>query len=70
MMGSIRKTVSGGSTAAAQRQLADELSVNSKEERGNILKQAGIVPEVPAEEGLAMKAELGLPWNKLRYIRR
>ena len=34
--------------------------------RKSLLQGAGIKLNIPAEEGLAMKAELALPWNKMR----
>ena len=48
----------------------DELKATEAQVRGEILKSAGITPEISAGEGLAMKAELALPWKKLRLMRR
>ena len=31
---------------------------------------AGLTIDIPPEQGLAMKADLALPWNKLRVVRR
>ena len=52
-------------------QLAHEISQN-KDERDELLRAAGMaVPhEAPAAEVLAMKADLAIPWNRLRSIRR
>ncbi|XP_031571713.1 uncharacterized protein LOC116305874 [Actinia tenebrosa] len=41
-----------------------------KEKRQQLLRDAGIKLEVGADDGLAMKSDLGIPWNKLRSIRR
>ena len=48
----------------------DELVAMDSTLRQNILKEAGITPEISAGEGLAMKAELALPWERLRVLRR
>ena len=64
-----REILSGGEKGA-QKQLTDELKITDAEVRKNILKEAGITPEISAGEGLAMKADLALPWHKLRYLRR
>ena len=64
------RTAVSGSKSGARRQLADELKHTSREERQSLLKLANITPEIPAGEGLAMKAELAIPWNKLRHLRR
>ena len=45
----------------------DELKATAAQVRGEILKSVGITPEISAGEGLAMTAELALPWKKLRY---
>ena len=54
----------------ARRQLVDELVGVDTAIRQSILKEAGITPEISAGEGLAMKAELALPWERLRVLRR
>ena len=41
-----------------------------REERQKILRDAGITLDVSAEDGVAMKTALGIPWNKIRHIRR
>ena len=70
-LASIRQKVSGGGETSATVQLAHEISQN-KDERDELLREAGIaVPhEAPAAEVLAMKADLAIPWNRLRSIRR
>ncbi len=67
-MSSIRKAVSGGEKAA-ELQLTDELKHISPETRLSILQQPGIKPCIPEGEGMAMKAELSLPWYRLRQLK-
>ena len=51
--------------------MQDELQSSTKEEQEKLLKAAGLAPgEIEAGAGLAMKAELGIPWSKLRHLRR
>lgn len=66
-MENVRDLISSGD---AQFQLQEEIKHLSKEERQDLLKKAGFTLEVSPEQGLAMKADLGIPWNKLRIIRR
>ena len=54
----------------SQTQLQAELKTFSPEERQDLLKSAGITINIPPEQGLAIKADLAIPWNKLRVIRR
>ena len=68
-MAGVREGLSGGKQGA-HRQLVDELNATDYEERQKILKEAGITPEISPGEGLAMKAELALPWRKLQHLRR
>ncbi len=52
-------------------QLTEEVKRLKKCERQQLLKDVGqIKVTVPALDGLAMKANLNLPWNKLRSLRR
>ena len=53
-------------------QLGDEIKQCSMEEREEILKelQGGFKVRIPTNCALAMKADLGIPWSKLRAIRR
>ena len=62
----VRDLVSSGSSP---QQLA-EVRVLSSDERQKLLTDAGFSIEIAATKGLAMKADLGIPWNKLRVIRR
>ena len=50
--------------------LHQELRSLTKEEQGKLLLDAGLTIDIPPEQGLAMKADLAIPWNKLRVIRR
>ena len=50
--------------------LETELKALSHMEKQQLLLSAGITKEMKPEEGLALKAGLGLPWNKLRSLRR
>jgi hypothetical protein len=63
-LGVIRDVISGGDSTS---QLREELRSLDKAGREELLRNAG---DIPAEQGLAMKADLGLPWNKLRIIQR
>ena len=63
----VRDVVSAGDSTT---QLQSEVHSMGKEERKELLKEAGITIDIPAEEGVAMKADLALPWTKLRVIRR
>lgn len=47
-----------------------ELHSLSVEERQQLLKDAGITPEVGPAEMLAIKSCLAIPWHKLRLLRR
>ena len=69
---SVRLTLSAGDSTT---QLAHELHAKQREDREKLLeeiKQAGgdIIVRVPVQTSLAMKADLNIPWNKLRTIRR
>ena len=37
-----------------------------KEEKKKLLMDAGITVQITPEEGIAMKASLGIPWCKIR----
>lgn len=71
LLESIREEVSGNEAAAAL-QMAIELKLKPKEERQKILKQAGfsLGEEPSVGQALSMKVDVGLPWNKLRILRR
>lgn len=63
----LRDVISGGDLTC---QLQSELHCLSRDERQQLLKDSGLTLDVSAEQGLAMKADLALPWNQLRIIRR
>lgn len=65
---SIRQVVSGG---AQIEQLQDEVHTLSEDERRQLLLQSKPLQiQIPVEEGLAMKADLSIPWNEMRTLRR
>ncbi len=63
----IRDLVSCGDSAS---QMREEIRHLNKNERQELLHDAGFTLNIAPEQGLAMKADLGLPWNKLRIVRR
>ncbi len=63
----VREIVSCGDSVS---QLREEVKHLSKPERQELLRESGFTVDIPPEQGLAMKADLALPWNKLRIIRR
>lgn len=64
-----RRVCSGGES---EFQLGHEVKACSTEEREKILKelQGGFKVVIPTTHALGMKAELGIPWSKLRAIRK
>ena len=67
VLGHVRQLASGGDISA---QFAAEIKVLNKAEREDLLHQAQLPVVIPANHALAMKADLGIPWNKLRILRR
>ena len=63
----IRESVSGGDSLV---QLQSEIRCLSKEERESLLKGVGLPITIPAEHVLAMKANLCIPWAKMRLLSR
>ncbi len=63
----VRNTVSG---VAATAQLQDEVSALSRDERKELLASADFSTPITAEDTLAMKADLVIPWRKLGVMRR
>ena len=63
----IREKLSMGE---AHIQLSHEIKKIPKEERVLLMKEANFMVVIPPEQGLAMKADLNIPWNKLRTMRR
>ena len=50
--------------------LRRELDYLSTSDRQILLQEAGIVSAIGPGEALAIKAGLGMPWSKLRVLRR
>ena len=63
----LRKIVSKDDSVV---QLQREIQVMPRDERRQLMKEANFDVEIPPDHGLAMKADLCLPWNKLRVLRR
>jgi len=63
----LRDTISGGDSNC---QMQEEIHGLPKGEQQKILKEANLTIDIPPEHGAAMKADLALPWNKLRILRR
>ncbi len=63
----VRDTVSGG---AASAQLEDEVASLSRAERQKLLASGSFSVQVTANDALAMKADLVIPWQKMRVMRR
>lgn len=66
-MGRVRHVASAG---ASKAQLAAEVKSLSKEEREELVSKASLPVYIPPDHALAMKADLSIPWNKLRVLRR
>ena len=49
-------------------QLQAEVKMLTSEERQDLLTSVGITVDIPPEQGLAIKADFAIPWNKLRII--
>jgi hypothetical protein len=63
----VREIVSGGDT---NKQLQLEVKSLPKASREQLLHDAGFSVHVPAGQGLAMRCDVGLPWNQLRQLRK
>ena len=63
----IRERLSSGDS---EHQMADELKMLPKQVREELIKELKFTVHIPADKNLAMKADLCLPWNKLRVMRR
>ena len=70
-MESVRDAVSGGSSGS-RVQLRHELAHRSKDDRLALLREAGfaVTETPPPGAGLALKADLTLPWYRLQILRR
>ena len=68
-MSHVRDIVSGGEASTL---LENEIKWMSDDEKHHLLVESGIAMDikVSAEQGLAIKAGLAIPWHKLRHLRR
>ena len=65
------ETSSGSSEAAFNRQTGVFMKTLNRGQRSQILKSAEIIPiEIGAEEMVAMKVDLGIPWEKVKNMAR
>ena len=64
-----RRVCSGGDETY---QLGKEAKIYTMEDREKLLQelQDGMKVQIPSSSALALKADLGIPWVKLRAIRR
>ena len=51
-------------------QLIDEMKIISSEMRKELVRELDFSVTIPADQSLAMKTDLGIPWRKLRMMRR
>ena len=65
-MSAVREIISGGGAA---QQLHDEMSTLTNAERQKLLSSE-CNAHITADEALAIKADLVLPWRKMRIMRR
>ena len=61
VLSTVRQIASGGDSST---QFAAEIKSLSKTEREDLLKQAQLPVVIPADHALAIKSDLGIPWNK------
>lgn len=64
---SVRDMISGSDNSA---QLAAEVNCLTQSQREELLQQAQLPLVIPLDHTLAMKADLAIPWSKLRTLRR
>ena len=71
LLSTIRSEVTGGDEKSVLMQMSNEFKKESRKAREELLREIGFhTGEISAGQGLAMKAELALPWHKLRHLRR
>lgn len=63
----VRSITSGGDSVV---QLASEVKTLTKAEREELILEVKLPILIPTDQALAMKADLGIPWTKLRILRR
>lgn len=70
-LANVRLAVTAGDTTA---QLSHELHSVEREDREKLLeeikKTGKFLIRVPVQVSLAMKADMGIPWNQIRLLRR
>lgn len=66
-LSAVRKVASGNDSNA---QLGMEIQALSRSQREDLLKKVQLPISVPADHALAIKADLAMPWSKLRILRR
>eukprot|EP00117_Sycon_ciliatum_P035782 scpid24552/ scgid0050/ len=67
----LKEAISGGTAESVFAQDAHSLKVRSKDEKNELLKEAGCAPKtLPDDVRLAIKADLQLPWSGLRKLTR
>lgn len=71
-LATVRHTVTAGDGTT---QLAHEIHSCNGEDRQRLLEEirnlkGNFLVRIPAEKSVAMKADLNIPWNKLRIMRR
>ena len=64
-----RICLSGG-VDDARKQLQFELRGVPKEDRQQLLAEAGMTVEIDATQALAIKADLAIPWYRIRILRK
>ena len=64
-----RRISISGSSGDAQAQLCLEVKSLSTNDRQDLLKGAGVTTALDATQSLAIKADLSLPWYRLRILR-
>jgi len=64
---SVRESISGNDSTF---QLAAEVNHLTREQREELLQQAQLPLVIPPNHALALKANLSIPWGKLRVLRR
>ena len=67
VLDTVREIASGSDSSA---QFAAELNYLSQDQREELLQQVQLPLVIPADHALAMKADLAIPWTKLRVLRR
>jgi len=67
LLAAAREYISGGESSV---QLKAELKVLNREERKDLLQSVQLPVQIPTDHSLAMRADLALPWAKLRIINR